>query len=93
MRAARSNQIETVKLLASLGANINAQDNDGNSPIIEASKSSFYSLAKELMNFGADPEKRNNLKNKAISYAKYDSKMQAILNRQPSYTVSIKELY
>lgn len=70
-----------MKVLAELGANINATDCDGEGAAIIASKNEYYSMAEELVSLGVDVELIDKDGKKAVSYAKYDSSMKSILLR------------
>jgi len=56
--AAGSNKKENVALLISLGANVNARDARGNTPLMRASR--FYASVEVLLQAGADINARNN---------------------------------
>lgn len=49
--------VECVRLLAEAGADVNARDNDGNTPL---HATSFVDVAEELLRLGADVNARNN---------------------------------
>ncbi|MGO9641818.1 MAG: ankyrin repeat domain-containing protein [Candidatus Acidiferrales bacterium] len=50
-------RVECVRLLAQAGANVNARDNDGNTPLHETF---LTDVEEELLNLGADVNARNN---------------------------------
>lgn len=81
LRAVRENQLQTAKVLAELGANINATDSDGVGAAIISAKNEYYCMAETLVSLGVDVELADNDEYNAIKYAldKYDSKMRKIL--------------
>lgn len=81
--------METVELLAQLGANLNATDNDGDGAAIIASKNHYYKMAKLLMELDVNAEIVNKEGECALSYAKeigpiseYDNEMISILTKK-----------
>ena len=81
LRAVRENQLQTVKVLAELGANINATNSEGKGAAIIASKEKYYSMAELLVSLSVDVEIADNDEYKAVKYAYFnsDSKMDKIL--------------
>ena len=55
MYAARENAIEAARALVELGADIDAQDPEGVTPLMEAVLNLHYDLARRLVDAGADP--------------------------------------
>jgi ankyrin repeat protein len=58
--AARSNDLETVKVLLEAGADINQTTGYGWSPLLVAAQNRYYKLAAYLLDRGADPNLANN---------------------------------
>jgi cytohesin len=56
VRAGRFDSVRVVELLVRAGANPNAQDDNGNTPLFEANSAE---VARALVNAGADPNARN----------------------------------
>jgi len=52
--AAENNNLEKVKKLIKAGANLDLQDDDGNTALIWASYSNYIEIVKELIKAGAD---------------------------------------
>lgn len=74
--AACYNHVETISLLAQQGANINAQDGDGDSPLMEAAHREFNSACRCLLKLGANRELLNNNRKSA---------RQLVRNNGPKY--------
>jgi ankyrin repeat protein len=69
--ASRQNDLESVKALLAGGADINKGAADGTSPLLIAIINEHYTLAKYLLDHGADPNQADN-KGRAALYAAID---------------------
>ena len=78
IEASIKGNVEDAKSLLENGANVNAQDDKGWTPLMFAAKSQNVELAKLLMENGADNEIRNDEHNKAIWIAKNGPVMKVI---------------
>jgi ankyrin repeat protein len=71
-RAAREGNIELVKFLVERGANMDLQDREGDTPLLQACKlySPSYKVVKYLLEQGADPQIENRKKKKPLDHVK-----------------------
>lgn len=80
--ACGKNRADIVQLLLDKGACIEAKNKNGDTPLIIACKYSFYSLAKYLLNRGANPEQCNSEGKQAESYCRYNDHMLKLLHQE-----------
>ncbi|MEM3364659.1 MAG: ankyrin repeat domain-containing protein [Candidatus Micrarchaeia archaeon] len=70
LRAAAENNYEKVVKAVLAGANINAQDEDGNTPLMHAASNLREDIARFLLENGADINIKNKYNNTALKIAK-----------------------
>lgn len=66
-----ANNIEIIKYLLEIGANINCQDENGRTPLIKACMYNNFEIAKLLIFKGANIDLKNNNNARALHYACY----------------------
>ena len=72
------NNDEIVKLLLNAGADIDKQNNNGNTALILASLDNYVEIVELLLNAGADIDKQNNKGNTALFYASKDNNIEIV---------------
>ena len=70
--------IEIVKLLLNAGADIDKQDNHGDTALIYAAIKNNIEIVKLLLNSGADIDKQNNNGDTALIYAAYRNNLEIV---------------
>lgn len=82
--------LDALKLLLKKGVEMDARDNDGNTPLIHAVRTGYYSAVKLLISRGADLDHKNNYNEDALFYARlYQfSSIEKLLRKELSKTAN-----
>ena len=67
---------EIVRALLAAGAEVNSRDNNGQTPLIHAAKGNSAGVVGLLMQAGSDPKVKDALGNTALTFAKYNAKLE-----------------